>query len=432
MLEWKWFTGEEETTKKPTETDYKSLARNPIPALTKDPDLLFKVVHHEKEECMCGGSFDCCGAFAYVDVLFIDLMIQCQSFKESDLVKLSKLDWFKLSTHLPLSIPTLEKYVDRVNWKEISKSFLYEKNAAFIKKFHKQLDMNNLYPYSTALMVDEACKLIFEDRILPLHIGRMIPKNIILSKVKEHAEYIGQSVYSTTFFIRYCGAKETEDTFKDVSGALVDPKEFAERCYSDSYIPRTKRFIDILKKGVNWGSFLLCCKPDLEFIETHIIPGASKDTWCFISEFKQLNTAFIEKYASHLVMRKVARYHQFDTATLKNILGDWKVDYGGLSVYTKLTPEFIEEYADKLDWYNLCEHQVLPEWLLNKYKDRLNWGQVSLYQALSPEFIKENSNMLNHVKLGQNKNKTLRAGLEPAISRLTAGRVDQLRHRSSG
>jgi hypothetical protein len=407
MQEWKWFTGEKrekEKTKNPTETDYKSLARNPIPALTKDPGLLFKVVGFEKEECMCGGSFDCCGAGEDVDVLFIDLMIQYQSFKESDLVNLQKLDWFRLSTHLPLSIPTLEKYQHKVNWKEISKSYLYEKNAPFIRKFHKQLDMNNLYPYSTDLTVDEACKLIFEEMIVPLHIGRVIPKNIILSKVKEHAEYIGQSIDNTTYFIRCCGAKETEDTFLNVSGALkIDPKEFAERCYSDNYIPKTKRFIDILKKGVDWSTFLLCCKPDIEFIEAHIVPGASKDTWYIISECPQLTTAFIEKYAKHLDMRKVAKHHQFDTPTLKKILGDWKVDYGGLSVYTKLTPEFIDEYADKLDWYNLCEHQQLPEWLLNKHKDRLNWGQISLYQALSPQFIQENKNMLNEVKLRQNK-----------------------------
>lgn len=403
MSDWNWFTGEKPKKTKPIEPiiNYKELARDPIPALKKDPDLLFKVVDHYTEECMCGGSFDCCGPGDDIDVLFIDLMIQYKSFKETELIDLPKLNWKKLTTHLPLSISTLTKYADKVDWEFISTSYLYEKNDEFIRKVHKHVNMKTIC--NLKLTEDEALKLSFEDKILPFHTLRSIQKNILLPKVKEkdNAEYIGRSIDNTTSFMRWFGAKETEDTLLNTS--LIDPKEFAERCYSDTYVPKTKMFIDILKKGVDWSTFLLCCKPDIEFIETHIVPGASKDTWHFISVYPQLTTDFIEKYAKHLDMRKVAQHHQFDTQTLKKICGDWKVDYGGLSVYTKLTPEFINEYADKLDWYNLCEHQVLPEWLLNKYKDRLNWGQISLYQALTPQFIKENRNMLNEVKLRQNK-----------------------------
>lgn len=408
MSDWNWFTGEKKDKPKetkPIEPDstehYKKLARDPIPALKKDPDLLFKRVGFTEDECMCGGCCECYGPDLTVDLYFIDLMIQYKSFKESDLVNLPKLDWRKLSTHLPLSISTLTKYTDKVDWEFISTSYLYEKNDEFIRKFHKHVNMKTIY--NLKLTDDEALKLAFGDRILPFHTLRSIQKYILLPKVKEtdNAEYIGRSIDNTTSFIRWFGAKETEETFLNTS--LIDPKAFAERCCEDNYVPKTKSFIDILKKGVNWSTFLLCCKPDIEFIEAHIVPGASKDTWHFISAHPHLTTDFIEKYAKHLDMRKVAQHYQFDTQTLKKILGDWKTEYGSLSVYTKLTPEFINEHADKLDWYNLCEHQTLPEWLLNKYKDRLNWGQISLYQSLSPQFIKENRNMLNEIKLQQNK-----------------------------
>jgi hypothetical protein len=405
MTEWKWFVGEKkgkEVNKKPIDNDYYKLAKDPIPVLTKDPELLFKVVDFTTEKCMCGGSCgSCCQDFS-VDVQFIDLIIQYKSIKESDLVKLPKLNWFKITSHLPLSIPTLEKYIDRVDWKYISSSYLYEKNDEFIRKFHKHLNMKSVY--NTKLTEDEACKLIFEDKILPLHTIRNIPMNLMLSKVKANAEYIGSSIENTTSFTRMFGAKETEETYINNSGALkIDSKDFADKCCSDKYVPKTKRFIDILKKGVNWSEFLLCCKPNIEFIEAHIVPGASKNTWHDISACPQLTTAFIEKYISHLEMRKVSQHYQFDTVTLKKILGNWNTEHGSLSIYTRLTPEFIDEYADKLDWYNLCEHQVLPEWLLNKHKDKINWGQVSLYQTLTQNFIEENRNMLNEVKLRQNK-----------------------------
>jgi hypothetical protein len=405
MTEWKWFVGktkEKEINKKPIDNDYYKLAKDPIPALTKDPELLFKVVDFTTDECMCGGSCgSCCQETS--DVYFIDLIIQYKSIKESDLVKLPKLNWFKITSHLPLSIPTLERYVDKVDWKYISSSYLYKKNNEFIRKFHKHLDMKSVY--NIDVTEDEACNLVFDDKILPLHTIKNIPMNLILCKVKGDAEYIGSSIENTTYFIRMFGAKETEETFLKTSGALkIDSKGYVDKCCSDKYIPKNKRFIDILKKGVTyWHEFMICCKPDIEFIETHIVPGASENTWHDISEYPKLTTAFIEKYITHLNMRKVSQHYQFNTVTLKKILGNWNTEYGSLSIYTRLTPEFIDEYADKLDWFNLCEHQVLPEWLLNKHKDKLNWGQVSMYQNLSQTFIDENRNMLNMIKLSQNK-----------------------------
>ncbi len=392
-----WFTGKEEVD----HVSYHVLARNPIIAITKDPSILFKFVE-TITDCMCGGT---CGGCEVVYVDFLELIIECKSMKESDLVDIQGLDWFKLSTRLPLSIPTLEKYSDNVDWKGISESYTYIKTEELIRKFHKKLDMKHLY--NVNLKQDVLSTLIFEENILPLRFSTSLPRDVLLSNIKENVEFISRFVDNTTFFISIFGAETTEQTFINTSGALrVDPKVFAKNCYKTKYIPKTKRFLDILKKGVNWFEFLPCCKPDVAFIDEHIVPGASKETWYDISTHPHLTNCFIEKYKSHLDMKKVSQYHEFDTETLKQILGNWDTEYGSISIYKRLPPEFIDEFADKLDWYNLCEHQVLPEWLLNKHKIKLNWGQISMYQNLSQTFIEENRNMLNMIKLS--KNKTIR------------------------
>ena len=64
-------------------------------------------------------------------------------------------------------------------------------------------------------------------------------------------------------------------------------------------------------------------------------------------------------------------------------------DWEEISQQGDLSDEFIEQYADKLNWTALCYNQIISENILRKFKDKVNWETVCGGQILSLEFIRE-------------------------------------------
>ena len=60
-----------------------------------------------------------------------------------------------------------------------------------------------------------------------------------------------------------------------------------------------------------------------------------------------------------------------------------------------LPEEFIEKYADKVDWIAICAYQKLSEGFIEKYAGEVDWHYVSIYQKLSENFIRKYKNKLN-------------------------------------
>ena len=69
------------------------------------------------------------------------------------------------------------------------------------------------------------------------------------------------------------------------------------------------------------------------------------------------------------------------------------VDWSTLLMHQKLTSpfldEFLTEYADRVDWRVVSEHQVLPEATIRQFKDYVHWPIVCRHQKLSEAFIAE-------------------------------------------
>lgn len=57
-----------------------------------------------------------------------------------------------------------------------------------------------------------------------------------------------------------------------------------------------------------------------------------------------------------------------------------------------LSDQFIEDFNDKLDWFNLCDTQELSLNILDKFFTKILWYKVFILQDLPEEFI------LNHKK----------------------------------
>ncbi|HNW67062.1 MAG TPA: hypothetical protein PKO10_07670, partial [Aliarcobacter cryaerophilus] len=66
-----------------------------------------------------------------------------------------------------------------------------------------------------------------------------------------------------------------------------------------------------------------------------------------------------------------------------------KVNWHNISIYQKLSEEFIKEFSDKVNWYNISIYQKLSEEFIKEFSDKVNWYYISEYQKLSESFIKE-------------------------------------------
>jgi hypothetical protein len=66
-----------------------------------------------------------------------------------------------------------------------------------------------------------------------------------------------------------------------------------------------------------------------------------------------------------------------------------EVDWDYISVYKKLTEDFIREFKNNVDWCFISINQTLSEKFIREFKDNVNWEYISRHQKLSEDFIRE-------------------------------------------
>lgn len=59
-----------------------------------------------------------------------------------------------------------------------------------------------------------------------------------------------------------------------------------------------------------------------------------------------------------------------------------------MNIKSKLSNEFIDKYADKLNWYGMIMYQEVSEEILAKYHKQVDWEYASKYANLSEKFIR--------------------------------------------
>ena len=417
--EYKWFHGANVAKKQSISLHAIATSRlDTLQRIKQDPSCLFHVANTYYrpgvDEPMCSCCSDTSGDV--VNETFLDLLIQYKTIREQDIVDMIDLDWFKLSPLLPLSMSTLEKYSEKVDWAGISASHLYNKTETFIRMWSKRLDWRCM----TKVNIDSKllARLVFEEAIIPLEYGL---KHL---KSRDALKYIdrvldmsnGSPDVIMAFIERHgiaCiddGSIDNDEIFRDFKAALIwesNSQKFANMCCFQKYIPQSAFLKNVLKLAYadgNWTAFLKRCKPDVDFIVEHIInEKTTSETWACIAD-RKLSEDFISTYWSKMDPMIVMRHNQLESETLRAIFktcSDAVLEESSKSA--RLSPEIIDEFAEQLDWYHLCEHQVLPEWLMNKYIEKLNWGQVSWYQKMSSEFIVAHLRFLNPIKLAANK-----------------------------
>ena len=415
-MSWDWFTGEVtnvpsfQCTKKEKEImkDYVNIAKDRkqcIAEIKTDPNVLFRVIDQELD-CMCGGT--CCDC-TYEDVTFFDLMIRSRTLDESDLECISRelkhgdLDWFKISSKVPLTLKTLRKHADQVDWKAVSGIYMYKIDGPLVDEFHDRLDFSIIRSQMRhcQLLYDEVVEFVFRRKIFPIECA-IAMRLFERAHVEENLEPIIPYVDDLLFHSFY-GAKFI-DSLEDSNGRLeamlmTIADKFAKSCIlhkTYEYCP--VRYADVVITATSnhiLEEFIEKSLPSLEFVDRLFAQRPiTKKMWNHLST--KLKLAGIEKYADHVDWNELAKR---GVVVPRERWQSLKPEI--LSKYVKLDAEYIDEHANELDWYELCEHQILPEDTLRKHKDKLNWGQVSWYQDLSRSFINEFKNMLNFEKLGK-------------------------------
>lgn len=181
-------------------------------------------------------------------------------------------------------------------------------------------------------------------------------------------------------------------------------------------------FIETFKDHVSWRLVTRYCNLTEAFIEKH----ADLVDWVEVSSYKTLTPQFIEKYqdkfnwsdlSQHCQMTKdqLLKYvdridwdraptyqPKIDEEVIDAVLASSKKDefnWHGTLVNVKLSEDFIESHADYIDkakkWELVAYYQKLSPEFMDKYAKKLNWNYISQRQKLDDDFVKSHLNKLN-------------------------------------
>lgn len=70
------------------------------------------------------------------------------------------------------------------------------------------------------------------------------------------------------------------------------------------------------------------------------------------------------------------------------------IKWNAISYYPDLPNSFIEEFADRLNLYNLTSYNKLSQRLIEKFYNKVNWRFIAFYYELTPKFIEKHREKL--------------------------------------
>ena len=103
---------------------------------------------------------------------------------------------------------------------------------------------------------------------------------------------------------------------------------------------------------------------------------------CYLSE------EFMERFANKLNWEFISRWQRLSNGFIRKF--KYELDWRQMVSTQALSEDLMEEHAQLIDWGNVARYQKLSEEFISKFKDRLFWGDVVNYQKLSEKFIEDN------------------------------------------
>lgn len=303
--DWKWFNetipeSKSNSKEKEKQINWYAVAsdKEKIKQLVlEDPKVLYKVVG-SYSNCMCGGT---CGRCEYEETFLFDWIVDAKSLTEKDLCELGdrvQLDWFDISSRVPLSNSSLVKYCDKVDWESISSSYLYEKNDSFVSHNHKNIVWNKVNEFnisSTDIIED----FVFISKYIPLEVAlkhELLPIPLI-------DKHLASIIPHTKTLVKAYNLKDIEaitDINDILKQSLKDHADsFVEKCNFNYYVPKKYPELLSLSPKTNWKRLIEYCHTEIneEFLELYAVDSMNHNSWLALSMSKiPLSDNFVNKY----------------------------------------------------------------------------------------------------------------------------------------
>lgn len=118
-----------------------------------------------------------------------------------------------------------------------------------------------------------------------------------------------------------------------------------------------------------------------------------KLNWGGITLYHKLSEEFIREFKDNVCFFYVSRYQKLSEGFIRDFKDE--VDWFYISAHQKLSEDFIQEFQYKVKWYYISMCQKLSENFIRKFQYKVNWYNISMYQELSENFIREFQNKVD-------------------------------------
>lgn len=105
------------------------------------------------------------------------------------------------------------------------------------------------------------------------------------------------------------------------------------------------------------------------------------------SERENLTMDFIETFADKVNWRLVTRYCKLSEDFMRKY--EDKVDWVEVSSYETLSDKFVDDFADRFNWSDLSQHLAMSKKMILKYIERMDWDRAPFYQKKIDEDVVE-------------------------------------------
>lgn len=117
-----------------------------------------------------------------------------------------------------------------------------------------------------------------------------------------------------------------------------------------------------------------------------------------ISVWGKLSTEFIEKYKYKLEWSSLAGSQKNIPERLIEEFKD-EVDWTDVSECQPLSEDFIRKFKDHVCWWTVSEMQKLSEDFIREFEEQVDWNQISHSQTLSENFIREYKSKIGWIEI---------------------------------
>lgn len=327
---------------------------------------------------------------------------------------IDKINWRFFSKNDALTIEIIEKFSDKIYWKELSVmnknltiDFIdkyFDKINHTILSYHENITLNFIKKYEISLL-DTDYIYLSKNKHLSINIVKYLGNKLHwcnISKYNKNLTYeiIIEYYDCINFELLSCN----ECIPSDLIDKMLKEKKFN---YATTYSYSKHLQLPFIAFRANFT---------LELIEKYK-SLFDEYTWIHLSSNPNLSYEFIEKNSDKLCWLSLVVSNPLITVELIEKYAIPKgIDWHYISQCKNLNEEFIEKYGQssvgqngegcpcKLDWNALSKNICNDEYLIEKYKDFVNWDIISTRTDLiNLEFIKKYDNFINYIHLSANR-----------------------------